>query len=80
MSNFIWWSKIIHAFYNKIERAAPSEILGKRTIVLHGNRLAKRLHVDKSSKYAIKGKLTKILGSQTMKFGVVQYYFKKSVN
>ena len=63
MSNFIWWSKIIHAFYNKIERAAPSEILGKRTIVLHGNRLAKRFHVDKSSKYAIKGKLTKILDS-----------------
>ena len=62
-SNFIWWSKKIHAFLNKIERTVPSETLGKRTIVLHGNKLVERIHVDKSSKYAIKGKLTTSLGS-----------------
>ena len=30
-SNFIWWSKIIHVFLNKIEITALSETLGKRT-------------------------------------------------
>ena len=43
MGHFIWWSKIIHVFSNKIERTAPSETLGKRTIGLHGNKLDGRI-------------------------------------
>ena len=63
MGNFNWWSKIIF-FFNKIERKAPYETLGKRTIVLHGNKLDERIHIVKSLKYTIKGKLTTIfLGS-----------------
>ena len=54
---------MMHAFLNKIERTAPFETLGKRAIVLHGNKLDKKIHVDKSSTYGIKGKLTTILGS-----------------
>ena len=42
-------------FVNKIERKAPSQTFRKRTTVLHGNKLDKKNHIDKSSKYAIKG-------------------------
>ena len=50
-------------FLTKLKKTAPSETLGKRTIALHGNKLDERIPVDKSSKYAIRGKLTTILGS-----------------
>ena len=50
-------------FFNQIEGTALSEILGKRATVPHGNNFDERIQVDKSSKYAIKGKLTTILGS-----------------
>ena len=63
--------KKIHAFFNKIERKAPSETLGKWTITLHGNKLDERTPVDKSSKYTIKAKLTTILGSLTIKLGEI---------
>ena len=46
MGNFIWWSKIKHAFLTKIEWTAPSVTLGKRTIALHRNKLDERIHVD----------------------------------
>ena len=62
MDNSIWWSRIIHAFSNKIERKASSETLRKRTIVLHGNKLDKRIHIGVSSNYAINEKITTILG------------------
>ena len=61
--NVISWSKIILSLFNKIERTAPFETSGKRAIVFHGNKLDERIHLDKFSKYAIKGKLTTILGS-----------------
>ena len=35
----------------------------KDDLVLYGNKLDERIHLDKSSKYEIKGKLTTILGS-----------------
>ena len=54
--------KTIHALINKIGRKAPSETLGKNTLVLHGDKLDEKIHLDKSSKYTAKGKLTKILG------------------
>ena len=56
MDNSIWWSRIIHAFSNKIERKASSETLRKRTIVLHGNKLDKRIHIGVSSNYEINEK------------------------
>ena len=49
--------------FDKIEITVPSGTLGKRTIVLHGNKFYEKIHVDRSFKYAIKGKLTSILGS-----------------
>ena len=58
MGNFIWWGKTIHAFFKKIERKVPSETLRKRTILFHGKKLDEKIHVEKSSKYTIKGKLT----------------------
>ena len=73
MGHFIWWSKIMHVFFNKIERTAPSETLGKRTIGLHGNKLDERIHADKTSKCAIRGKLT-------MKLEEVQRHFRTNVN
>ena len=63
IDNFIWWSKIIHAFRNKIQGNVLPEALRKRTISLHENRIDEKLHVDKSAKYEINGKLTTILGS-----------------
>ena len=50
-------------FLNNIEKIAPSETLGKRAIVLHEQKFGERIQVHKSSKYAIKGKLTTNLGS-----------------
>ena len=38
-------------------------VLRKRIIMLNGTKLDERIHVDKFTKYAIKGKLTTILGS-----------------
>ena len=61
--NFNWWSQIIHAFLNKTERTTTPETSGKRIIVLNGNNKPnERIHVDKSSEYAINRKLAKILG------------------
>ena len=61
--NFNWWSQIIHAFLNKTERTTTPETSGKRIIVLNGNNKPnERIHGDKSSEYAINGKLAKILG------------------
>ena len=37
-------------FFNKSEKTVPSKTLGKRTIVLHRNKLDERIHEDKSSK------------------------------
>ena len=54
-----WWAVL----FDKIETTTPSETLGKRTIVLHENKLDEKIHVDKSSKYANKGNLTTILYS-----------------
>ena len=49
--------------------------------MLHGNNKPnERIHVDKSSKYAINGKLAKILGRLTITLGEVQCQFRKSVN
>ena len=62
MGNFIWWCGIIHN-NNEIKGAALSETSGKRTIVLNGNKVVERIHVDKSSKYPTKRKLTTIFGS-----------------
>ena len=40
---------MIHVFLNKFVRAAPSEILGMRTIVLHENyKLDERIYINKS--------------------------------
>ena len=50
-------------FFNKIERTASSETLGRRNTVLHGNKLVEKTHAGESSKYAIKGKLTIILSN-----------------
>ena len=50
-------------FFNKIERTASSETLGRRNTVLQGNKLVEKTHAGKSSKYAIKGKLTIILSN-----------------
>ena len=58
MGNLIWWSNIIHTFLTKLKNN-----LRLKTIVLHGNKLDEKVHANKSSKYAIKGKLTTILGS-----------------
>ena len=63
IDNFIWWSKIIHAFRNKIQRKVLPEALRNRTIALRENKIDEKLHVDKFAKYEIKGKLTTILGS-----------------
>ena len=54
-----WWAVL----FDKIETTTPSETLGKRTIVLHEDKLDEKIHVDKSSKYANKGNLTTILYS-----------------
>lgn len=47
MGDFIWLREKTYAFLNETKRTTPSETLGKRTIVLHGN----------------KGKLTTVLDS-----------------
>ena len=44
-------------FLNKTKRTVSPKILEKKTIVLQGNKLDKTIHVDKSSEYAMKGKL-----------------------
>ena len=62
MGNFISWCGIIHN-NNEIKSAALSETSGKRTIVLNGNKVVERIHVDKSSKSPTKRKLTTIFGS-----------------
>ena len=49
--------------FDKTEITAPSGTLGKRTIALHGKKFDEKIHVDRSFKYAIKGKLTSILGT-----------------
>ena len=63
MGNCIWWIKIILAFFNKFERTAPSETSGKKTVVIHVNKLDERIDADKFTNYAIKEKLTTILDS-----------------
>lgn len=58
-----WWVilfdkvKQYMLFLNKTKRTVSPKILEKRTIVHQGNKLDKRIHVDKSSEYAMKGKL-----------------------
>ena len=34
-------------FFKKIEKTAPSDTLGKRNIVLHGNKIDEKIQVDK---------------------------------
>ena len=55
LGNFIWWSKLINVFSTKLKEQPHVRNLRKRTIMLHGNKLAERIHVDKFSKYLIKG-------------------------
>ena len=42
--------KIIHDFFNKIQRTASSATLGKKTILFHEKKLDERIHVDKPFK------------------------------
>lgn len=45
-------------YFNKIERSAPFETFGKRTIVLHRVKFDEISHTEKPSKHLVKGKLT----------------------
>ena len=45
--------------------------------MLHGCfTLDEKIHIDRSSKYAIKGKLTTVLSSETTKLREVQHHFQ----
>ena len=81
MGNFIWWSKITFVL-SKLKNSPTSPILDFREESHCASRkqIDEKIHVDKSSKYTIKGKLTIVLGSQTMKLGKVQRRFSKSMN
>ena len=53
------WVILLDAFLTKLKEKRKR----KRTILLYRNKLDERIHAHKSSKYAIKEKLTTILGS-----------------
>lgn len=65
----VWWVTLFDevnqymSLLTKNERKAKSQTLGKRTTVFRETKPDKKIHKNNSSKYAIKGKFTPILGS-----------------